>query len=95
MVAGLPRGSGIVFTFAPEKEKNRTPEATESIAARAAETAEPWLARFSAEDLKKQLHAFGFTEVQFLEPAEAASRYYHHRRDLPGPKMARPCRATI
>lgn len=85
-VAGLPRGSGIVFAFAPEKGlNNRNPEETASVAERAAELGEPWLTRFVMEDLMDELHACGFIEVSFLEPREAESRYHRNRSDLPVP----------
>jgi methyltransferase (TIGR00027 family) len=95
-IARLPRGSGIVFAFAPENgSQNRPLGAAVSAADRAAELGEPWLTRFTAEDLKRELEIAGLSEVSFLEPHEAASRYYANRTDLPAPRLARLGKAMV
>jgi hypothetical protein len=62
---------------------------------RAAELGEPWLTRFTTEDLKTELEAYGFTEVSFLDPREAESKYYRNRTDLPAPRIVRLCKAVV
>jgi len=95
-VAHMPKGSGIVFAFAPEKAtSDRTSEGITSMADRAAELGEPWLSRFTVEDLKGELYECGFTEIDFLEPKEAELRYYKNRKDLPAPRIARLCKAKV
>jgi methyltransferase (TIGR00027 family) len=95
-VTGLARGSGIVFAFAPEKgSTNGAPDASASVADRAARLGEPWLTRFAVEKLEQELKSCGFTEVNFLEPTEAASKYYRNRTDLPAPRIIRLCRAIV
>jgi methyltransferase (TIGR00027 family) len=92
--AVMPKGSGIVFAFAPERATSGSAAGwIPSVADRAAELGEPWLTRFTVEDLKGELQGFGFTEVSFLEPKEAEVRYYSNRTDLPVPTMARLCKA--
>jgi methyltransferase (TIGR00027 family) len=95
-VSGLAKGSGIVFAFAPDEElTNVAPEAPASVADRAAELGEPWLTRFAMENLKIELEGCGFSEVRFLEPWDAAARYYGNRNDLPAPRIARLCKAIV
>ena len=95
-VAKMRRGSGIVFAFAPETETtDKTAEGIASVAGRAAELGEPWLTRFTVENLRSELQECGFTEISFLEPKEAQSRYYKDRTDLPVPRMVRLCKAQV
>jgi methyltransferase (TIGR00027 family) len=95
-IIGLPKGSGIVFAFAPDKGlTNGIAGAHTSVADRAAELGEPWLTRFTTEDLKTELEAYGFTEVSFLDPSEAEFRYYRNRTDLPAPRIVRLCKAIV
>ena len=95
-VAKTRRGSGIVFAFAPETETtDKTVEGIASVAERAAELGEPWLTRFTVENLRSELQECGFTEVSFLEPKEAQSRYYKNRTDLPVPRKVRLCKAHV
>lgn len=95
-IVGLPKGSGIVFAFAPDKgSTNSTAGAPISVADQAADLGEPWLTRFTPEDLKAELEVYGFTEVAFLEPREAESKYYRNRTDLPAPRIVRLCKAIV
>lgn len=95
-IAGLPKGSGIVFAFAPDKEStNNTVGAPVSVADRATELGELWLTRFTSGDLNTELEAYGFTKVGFLDPREAASKYYRNRTDLPAPRTIRLCKAVV
>lgn len=92
-VAGLPRGSRFVFAFASSQAES--PPGAPSIASRTASVGEPWLTRFEINDLKAGLQAAGFREVTFLDPSEAAERYFRGRKDLPAPRRTRLCSATV
>jgi methyltransferase (TIGR00027 family) len=95
-IIGLPKGSGIVFAFAPDKgQKGGIASGHTSAADRAEELGEPWLTRFTVEDLRTELKAYGFTEVSFLDPREAESKYYRNRTDLPAPRVVRLCKAMV
>lgn len=92
-VVKMPEGSRLLFAFAP----NETQWSSESmsVAARTAAKGEPWLTRFDAGDLKARLMSIGFSAVVFLDPAQAAERYYRNRKDLPSPRKARLCQAVV
>ncbi len=79
-VAGFPAGSEIVLTFAPPGD---SPSPFDH---RAANLGEPWVSYFEPDALEEKLRVFGFSEVEFLLPAEAEERYFRHRSiDLPAP----------
>jgi methyltransferase (TIGR00027 family) len=92
-IAKLPEGSKFVFAFASEQTESLL--RTVSVAARTAAIGEPWLTRFEVEELKAELTEIGFREVSFLDPSEAAEKYYKDRHDLPAPRKARLCEATV
>jgi methyltransferase (TIGR00027 family) len=95
-IIGLPKGSGIVFAFAPDKGLISGIAGVHTSAEdRAEELGEPWLTRFTVEDLSTELEGYGFTEVSFLDPDEAESKYYRNRTDLPAPRIARLCKAVV
>jgi len=76
MVAGFPAGSELVLTYAgPERADDPT-----SYASRAHMLGEPWLSRFSAEELVRELREAGFGAIEFLSRV-AAARYVGTRRD--------------
>ena len=84
-VSAMPRGSGIVFAFAGDSPS--------PVANRAADLGEPWLTRFSVEELKNGLRDSGLTDAEFLSPEESKERYYAIRTDLPAPRAVRLCAA--
>jgi len=92
-IAKLPEGSTFVFAFASARVETR--QRTVSVAARTAALGEPWLTRFEVEELKAELMSVGFREVSFLDPVKAAATYYKGRTDLPAPRKARLCEATV
>lgn len=92
-VAGMARGTGMVFTIASREEQD-TDDAT-SVEARAAAHGEPWLTRVDSAELKARLMECSFHRVSFLEPAEAAARYYVGRTDLQPPRRMRICLAVV
>jgi len=92
-VAKSPRGSEIVFTFAPRPTREREPGASDVsvLAERAASIGEPWLTYFSVEALQRKLERHGFSRIEFLTPADAESRYFAGRSD----GLLAPKRTTI
>jgi methyltransferase (TIGR00027 family) len=76
----LSQRSVFTFTFATKSESPQT------LSDRTAAHGEPWHARFDVEDMRGALLHNGFAEVRFLDPAEAASKYYAGIGDLPAPR---------
>jgi methyltransferase (TIGR00027 family) len=87
-VARFPKGSEIVFTFAPlPTGEGVIDEAQQRLAELAASVGEPWQTYFDPDDLAARLRAQGFSRVELIEPAEAAARYFSARNDnLPPPR---------
>lgn len=88
-VARFPKGSEIVFTFAPSPTGDDAVDESlqRFIAELAASAGEPWKTYFDADDLAARLRAEGFSNVELIAPAEAAARYYAARNDdLPPPR---------
>jgi methyltransferase (TIGR00027 family) len=82
-VAMFPAGSEIVLTF-------RTPsgDSPSPLAQSVANLGEPWVSCFEPDALEAKLLGAGFSNVEFLTPAEAKARYFRQRpRDLPMPKQ--------
>ncbi len=93
-VARLPRGSRLVFTFA-SKESTFARPGERSSADRAAALGEPWLSYFDMDGIQLVLKECGFNRISFLRPAQAASRYYYGRNDLPLPRKTHLCTAMV
>jgi methyltransferase (TIGR00027 family) len=87
-VARFPKGSEIVFTFAPlPTGEGVIDEAQQRLAELAASVGEPWQTYFDPDDLAARLRAQGFSRVELIEPSEAAARYFSARNDnLPPPR---------
>jgi methyltransferase (TIGR00027 family) len=80
-VAAFPAGSEILLTFAPPPGDSPSP-----FDQRAASLGEPWVTYFTADALEAKLRSTGFSNVEFLSPAEAEARYLRDRpHDLPIP----------
>jgi len=95
-IAEMPKGSCLVFTFAPNKTDSfEWEDGTKSTTQRAAAHGEPWLTRFEVEGLRKVLTECGFSRISFLEPEEAKVQYYVGRNDLPAPRTVRLCEAVV
>ena len=92
LVAGFPAGSELVLTYTGSESPDDDPT---SLAARARELGEPWLSRFSAEELAAELGRAGFREVEFLSRERAAA--YLGRRDdgLEPPRRVRIVGARV
>lgn len=82
-VAMFPVGSEIVLTFV--RPQGNTPSI---IAQSVVNLGEPWLSHFEPEEIEKKLHSAGFSQVEFLTPEEAETRYFRTRPgDLPAPNQ--------
>jgi len=92
-VAALQKGSRFVFAFA-SAQAEATVQTGSSAAVRAAAHGEPWLTRFSRDELHAELLRSGFSDVHFLDP-DAAAAYYVGRHDLPAPRPTRICHAVV
>ena len=82
-VAGLPRGSEIVFTFpVPEDElEGQEREEVRVSVARSAAMGEPWLTRLPASEMAARLRRCGVGDVFHLAPELAQERYFAGRND--------------
>jgi methyltransferase (TIGR00027 family) len=77
IMAALP-ASEVVFDYS-EPLENYPPEArprVEQMAARAAQTGEPWLSYFSPREISELLMLRGFGEIEDLGPSDIAARYF-------------------
>jgi methyltransferase (TIGR00027 family) len=80
-VAAFPAGSEIVFTFAPPPGNSPSP-----LEQRVASLGEPWVSYFAPDAIEAKLRSAGFSDVEFLSPGEAHTRYFRQRpQDLPVP----------
>jgi len=79
----FPEGSEIVLTFV------RPPgNSTSIIAQSVANLGEPWLSHFEPGEIEAKLRSAGFSQVEFLAPADAETRYFRLRpKDLPVPEQ--------
>ncbi|HEU4950449.1 MAG TPA: SAM-dependent methyltransferase [Holophagaceae bacterium] len=83
-IGGLPAGTRILFTFAQPAE-----EGDGRLADLAAEAGEPWLTRFTAEELAEELRAAGFRRWDIPRAEDLAARYFQDRPDgLPAPRRS-------
>jgi methyltransferase (TIGR00027 family) len=79
-IIGFPSPSEIVFTFAQRVRPTYDGAEGGGLAERAAAVGEPWLSYFDPRELADKLQAFGFSNIKFLLPDEAA-RYFAGRSD--------------
>lgn len=92
VVTAFPTGSELVLTYAGRESDDDNPM---SLAARSKTLGEPWLSRFSAEELITELRAAGFRGIEFLSPERAAA-YVGSRRDgLEPPRRVRIVSAMV
>jgi methyltransferase (TIGR00027 family) len=82
-VAGLARGSEIVFTFSqpPAADDEPADGYTPLLAEAAAAMGEPWLTYFDVPVLDAKLRGLGFSNVEFLTQEAAHGRYFAGRTD--------------
>jgi methyltransferase (TIGR00027 family) len=82
-VAGLPRGSGIVFDYAvpPAGLGPVRRLVVHALLKRVAAAGEPWKTFFEPRALAAELRALGFTELEDLGPEELNARFFGGRSD--------------
>jgi O-methyltransferase involved in polyketide biosynthesis len=97
-VAAAPRGSEIVFTFAPADPATgelASPELS-GLANLAATAGEPWRTYFAPEALVAKLRKLGFSSVELLDPQDAERQYFAGRADgLPAPRRSTIVSAVV
>ena len=94
-VASYARGTEIVFTFAQPRDSDANTDGRPTLAELAAQAGEPWLSYFEPGALEQKLRSFGFSQVEFLTPNNAAARYFSNRTDgLPPPRRTTIVSAT-
>lgn len=92
LVAAFPSGSELVLTYAGWESDDDNPA---SLATRSKALGEPWLSRFSGEELVSELHGAGFRTIEFLSREDAAE-YVGTRRDgLEPPRLVRIVSAMV
>ena len=82
-VAGLPRGSGIVFDYAvpPAGLSPVRRLVVHALLKRVAAAGEPWKTFFEPRALAAELRALGLTELEDLGPEELNARFFAERSD--------------
>ena len=92
LVTAFPTGSELVLTYAGRESDDDNPQ---SLATRSKTLGEPWLSRFSPEELVSELRGAGFRAIEFLSPERAAA-YVGTRRDgLEPPRRVRIVSAKV
>lgn len=83
-VGGLPAGTRISLTFAQPSEDGSDP-----LADLAAQAGEPWLSRFTPEEMAGEFRAAGFRRWDIPGPEALAARFFQDRADgLPAPRRS-------
>lgn len=95
-IASLPNGAHVVFDYSdpPASLPAETRIGHESRAQHVAELGEAWLSYFEAAELRAQLMALGFSEVEDLGPSQIAARYFPNRAITAPDKGGHILRAT-
>ena len=96
-VAGLARGSEVVFTYSdpPGAMPAPTAMAHGRRAARVAALGEPWLTFFTPRTLHPRLRALGFGEIEDLGPTEVSILYFGAPPGSPDRKGGHLIRARL
>jgi methyltransferase (TIGR00027 family) len=83
LIAGMPRGSGVVFDFAldPALLNAGQREALDALAKRVASVGEPFQLFFDPVKLQADLRGLGFHRTEFLQGAQINERYFRNRTD--------------
>jgi methyltransferase (TIGR00027 family) len=90
LVAALPGGSEIAFTYSTNDP------ALSGLADRVSTMGEPWQTHFEPEQLVRDLHGLGFSEVAMLSPDDADRIYFQGRDDgLCAPRRAGIAAAVV
>jgi methyltransferase (TIGR00027 family) len=96
-IAGLARGSEVVFTYSdpPESMSVEHAAAHERRADRVAALGEPWLTTFTPTTLHPRLRALGFGQIEDLGPTEISILYFGARAGAPDRKGGHLIRARV
>jgi methyltransferase (TIGR00027 family) len=96
-IAGLARGSEVVFTYSdpPQSMSTEHAAAHERRADRVAALGEPWLTSFTPGTLHARLRALGFNEIEDLGPTEISILYFGARAGAPDRKGGHLIRAQL
>jgi O-methyltransferase involved in polyketide biosynthesis len=83
--ATLPKGSEIVFSFAPLDDQSvaASGDAFKHFGRGPAALGEPWKSRWRAADMVAQLAELGFGDVFHLTPELARQRYFSDQPEIP------------
>jgi methyltransferase (TIGR00027 family) len=83
LVAGLPRGGGIVFDYAvpPASLGLVSRMAAGALLRRVAAVGEPWKTFFAPAELAGELRTLGFARLEDLGPEQLNARFFGARRD--------------
>ena len=96
-IAGLAKGSEVVFTYSdpPEAMPAERAAAHRRRAGRVADLGEPWLTFFTPAILHPRLRALGFSEIEDLGPTKVAILYFAAPADAPDRKGGHLIRARV
>ena len=88
-MGAFPEGSEVVLTFLQPSpsDPHALPSSYRQLAQRVAESGEPFISFIDQATLERKLVAAGFSQVEFLTPEIAQSRYFQEgQQHLPMPK---------
>jgi methyltransferase (TIGR00027 family) len=87
LIAGMPRGSGVVFDYAIPRELLSETEqhSFDLLAERVARAGEPFRLFFEPEQLAADLRSLGFTRIEDLEGAAIRTRWFGESAAEPRP----------
>jgi methyltransferase (TIGR00027 family) len=96
-IAGLARGSEVVFTYSdpPASMPAERAAAHRRRAGRVADLGEPWLTYFTPAALHPRLRTLGFGEIEDLGPTKVAILYFGAPADTPDRKGGHLIRVRV
>jgi methyltransferase (TIGR00027 family) len=82
-IAGLPRGSAVIFDYGepPQARDSDQRQAAIALMERVAAAGEPFRSYFMADDLVRDVSALGFAHVEDFDAAKLNPRYFAGRAD--------------
>jgi methyltransferase (TIGR00027 family) len=95
--ASLPRRSSFVLTIIVPNDKMPPDEAAIAslFAQQSAQFGEPWRTRLDPVLFCENLKRKGFSDVEYLSPSEANTRYFADRTDLRAPSMEQMIKVAL
>ncbi|MGN6517028.1 MAG: class I SAM-dependent methyltransferase [Rhizomicrobium sp.] len=96
-IAGLPRGTTVVFDYGvpPSQRDPAAAAAHRALAERVAAAGEPLRSLFSPEDLVRDLKEAGFRDAEDFDPEQLNARYFAGRGDGFRVRAGHLMRATV